>query len=214
MPHCCILKAIYPEQPTGALPFLLFRRLCMWRVGSASFSFSVARFTRWLLPNFSRCSLLKAARLELFPDKVRAGPSVPPSSTRAVLSTSLVSFRSCQTLENVQSLIFRSPVEGPTIRFSIFSSVVFLTILPVVPSLLTRSCRLAPQSFIPLLHSIVSSRPSVLYDRVSYAVNKRNGGSPVCGRRPTFLGPTIALGLFLRLSAVPYGYILVPIWVL
>jgi hypothetical protein len=38
-------------------------------------SFLVARFSWWLL---SSCSLLKAACPEWFPDKVRAGPGVPP----------------------------------------------------------------------------------------------------------------------------------------
>jgi hypothetical protein len=40
----------------------------------------VARFSWRVLCNFSPCSLLKAARPEWLPDKVRAGPGVPPSS--------------------------------------------------------------------------------------------------------------------------------------
>jgi hypothetical protein len=76
--HCSRLKAIRPEQPTGVPPFLRFQGLCLWRLWSASPSFSVAQFSRWLLRN---CSLLKAARPERFPDKMRAGPGVPTLSS-------------------------------------------------------------------------------------------------------------------------------------
>jgi hypothetical protein len=40
----------------------------------------MARFWQGLFSNCSHCSLLKAIRPELFPDKVQAGPGVPPSS--------------------------------------------------------------------------------------------------------------------------------------
>lgn len=40
----------------------------------------VAQFSRLLLFNCSRCSFLMATRPEWFPDKLRAGTSVPPSN--------------------------------------------------------------------------------------------------------------------------------------
>jgi hypothetical protein len=66
--------------PSFIPPFLLFWGLCLWRLWSASPSYTMARFSRWLLSNCSYCSLLKAVCPEWFPDKVWAGPGVPPSS--------------------------------------------------------------------------------------------------------------------------------------
>jgi hypothetical protein len=77
MPHCPLLKVIRPVQPISVPTFLLFRGLCLWRLWSVSASFPAARFSRWLFSNSYRCSLLKAAGLELFPLMVRAGPGVP-----------------------------------------------------------------------------------------------------------------------------------------
>jgi hypothetical protein len=160
--HCSLLKAIRPEKPTGVPPFLHFRGLCLWRLWSASPSFPVARFSRRLLSNCSLCSLLKAARPEWFPDKVWASAGVPPTSLffSQVCALDVSSFISeGATPTQCPVTHFRSPVEDPTSRFSIFSSTVFLNILPDVPSFLRRGCRLAPLQFIPLLQS-VSVRPS------------------------------------------------------
>jgi hypothetical protein len=81
MPHCSLLKALRVEQPTGVQPLLLSRGLYLWRLWSVSPFFPMARFSRWLLSNCSRCYLLNAVRLKRFPDKARAGPVVPPSSS-------------------------------------------------------------------------------------------------------------------------------------
>jgi hypothetical protein len=54
--------------------------VCLWRLWSAWPSFPVARCSRWLLSNCSRCSHLEAAHPKGFPDKVQVGPGVPPSS--------------------------------------------------------------------------------------------------------------------------------------
>jgi hypothetical protein len=73
------IRHIAPSLRLGLRPFLLFRGRCLWRLWSASFSFSVAGFSRWLLFNYSHCSLLKVARPEQLPDKLQAGPYVPSS---------------------------------------------------------------------------------------------------------------------------------------
>jgi hypothetical protein len=76
------------------------------------------------------------------------------SFLRAVLWTSLLSFQRGRCLHNVQSFASHSlPVEDLTIRFSIFSSMVFLKIMPDVLSFLRHSCHLTPRFLMPLLHS-------------------------------------------------------------
>jgi hypothetical protein len=56
--------------------FFFFRGLCLWRLWSVSPFSPVTRFSRRLLFNRSRYSLLKTVRLEWPPDKVQAGPGV------------------------------------------------------------------------------------------------------------------------------------------
>jgi hypothetical protein len=108
----------------------------------------------------AHCSILKAIR----PEKPTG---VPPFFLSRVLCFGRLFFRfgGGQSLHNVHSLTSRSPVEDPNIRFSTFSSTIFL-----------KSCRMfSPSSdvaaflrFGPLFNccipdsSIASSRPSVL----------------------------------------------------
>jgi hypothetical protein len=175
-------------------------------------SFPMARFSRWLLSNCSRCSLLKAARAERFPDKVRAGPGVPPLSS--FFSEDCALDVSCFVSEGANPstkfthplLIAQSktrlfPCRSPALRSS------------------WRSCRMSsPYSdvaavFTSVLYSIVACRalPSSLLYRRSFMTASltpcRNGmaGRPSAGGDQLLLGPFIALSLFLRLSAVPYG---------
>jgi hypothetical protein len=112
----------------------------------------LAVITLQLLP----LPLLKAKCPERFPDKVRAGPGVPPSSlffSKGCASdvTSFVSERA--EASTMSSHTSRSPGEDPTVRLSISSSTVFLKFLPDVLSFLRRNFRLGPRSFILLLHS-------------------------------------------------------------
>jgi hypothetical protein len=68
--HCPLLKAVYPKWPTGVRPFFSPRAVL-------GFTFlPVARFSRWLHSNRSRCSLLKVARPERFPVRVLVGPGL------------------------------------------------------------------------------------------------------------------------------------------
>jgi hypothetical protein len=74
------------------------------------------------------------------------------SFPRAVLWTSL-RFRGGRPLHSVQSVASRNPVEDPTIRFLISSSMVFLKIQPDGLYFLRNSCHLAPRLLKMLLHS-------------------------------------------------------------
>jgi hypothetical protein len=131
-----------------------------------------------------------------------------PAFPRAVHLTSLLSFRMSRQLNNSQSLTFRSPIENPTVHSSISSSTVFLKDFPNFLCFFRRSCSLASRSFIRLLHSrfvrpyrgsSCNTVPApVLADRVPWAVQEPSSGSD-----QLLLGPTIALGLFLRLSVTP-----------
>jgi hypothetical protein len=65
--------------------------------------------------------------------------------------------------------------------------------------------------------SVETSRPSVLYDSVPYAVQERHGGSSVCGRGPSSSGThdrlesvSSAVGGALRLCRSPYRSSRVP----
>jgi hypothetical protein len=63
----------------------------------------------------------------------------------------------------------------------------------------------------PLFHccivgpSIISSRLSVLYDCVPYAVQERHSGSSVCGWQPTSSGTHHCPGSISPLSVATYG---------
>jgi hypothetical protein len=117
----------------------------------------VARFSRWFLPNRSRCSLLKGARLDGFPDKDRAGPSLPPSSSfgrcgqnylqcpvflylRLLLCVQCLRVWAGRNLHSVLTFIFRILTEGSTLRFKISSTRAFLKIPLDIFSLPKRSC--------------------------------------------------------------------------
>jgi hypothetical protein len=84
-----------------------------------------------------------------------------------------------------------------TIRFADFTTMVFLNILLNVLFLLRHNCHLALRSLILFLCScpfrrlfptVVSSRPSSLYERVPYAALKPYGESSICERWPTSCG--------------------------
>lgn len=57
--------------------------------------------------------------------------------------------------------------------------------------------------------SIVSSRPSVLSDRVPYVVQEQHGGSSVCEQRPTCSGTHRRPGYF---SSAVVGAVRSPFW--
>jgi hypothetical protein len=118
----------------------------------------VARFSRWLFSNSSRCSLLKAARPKQSPHRVPVDPGTSPSScfsdrwrqnylewrcfyisgSYSVCSL-FFRFGGGRPLHIVLTLIFCSLMVVPTIRFATSSSAVFQKILPDVLSFLRRS---------------------------------------------------------------------------
>jgi hypothetical protein len=103
-------------------------------------------------------------------------------------------------------LSFRSPVEDPTVRFSIYSYRISTPSSDVAALLLLGSLF---HCYIPC-PSVVSSRTSVLYDRVPYAVQERQCRSTFLEERPTSAGThhrpesaSSAAGRALRLDAGP-----------
>jgi hypothetical protein len=106
--------------------------------------------TLQLLP----CSLLKAARPKRFPDKLQAGSGVLPSSSfpRAVLWTSLLSFRRGPTLHNIQTPTFINPMESSTARFATTSPWVCPNVSYNVFLLPRGSSCFRPLSLTPLLN--------------------------------------------------------------
>jgi hypothetical protein len=118
MPHCSFLKAVRPEY-LAAIPPFLFWGLCLWRLLSALPSFPVARFSWWLLPNYSLCSLLKAACPERFPDNVWAGPGMQlsPPFPRAVHWTFLLLFQMGADSSTMPSQSLPIPIWRPSYSF-------------------------------------------------------------------------------------------------
>jgi hypothetical protein len=154
-------------------------------IGLALPSFPVTQFSRWLFSNCSHCSLLKAARPERFPDKMPAGPVLLLTSSfpRAVLLTSLLSFRRGPTLHDAQSLTFRNlmksrllasrPPTGEFVRGPHVMSSRF-------PDVAAVSC------FVLWCRCPLSWR--VPYDYVRCVVQERHSGSTVLRWRPTSAG--------------------------
>jgi hypothetical protein len=92
-----------------------------------------------------------------------------------------------------------------------------LMLLSPVLSFPRHSCCLAPRSFIPLLQSrLFCPLFSIINPLWLWHLLCRNGttGHPSTGGSQLLPGPTIAVGPFLRLLVVPYGYMPVPISVL
>jgi hypothetical protein len=157
--------------PNSLPTYLLFQGLCLWRLWSVSSFSPVARFSRWLLSNCFRCSLLKATRPEPFPHKMVFGPGLLPSFfwsmqaklpgvanafTSPALAVCAVSFVSNGVdLSAVFSHLrtFCRPVENATARFAISNPKVFLTVLLNALLLPRRSCFFKSRSLIPLLLS-------------------------------------------------------------
>jgi hypothetical protein len=81
MLNCSLLRAIRLEWPTGVPPFLLFRGLCLRHLCLVLPSLPTARFSRCLLSNHSRFSLLKADHPKRLPDKARVSLGLLPSSS-------------------------------------------------------------------------------------------------------------------------------------
>jgi hypothetical protein len=84
MSHCYLLKAVRPEQPNDIPQFLLFRGFLL----VASSCCSAPRLARRLSNRYHR-SLLKGARLEQPPSKVRVDPGA--SASAVLLRSSSVS---------------------------------------------------------------------------------------------------------------------------
>jgi hypothetical protein len=123
---------------------------------------------------------------------------------------------------NILIFIFRILTGGSTLRFTISSTRAFLNILPDVLLLPRRSYFCRSRSLFPLKptgfarHLFTKVRPFwVLGRALSLPCPLHRTGTArrvnILEGRPTTLGPTIALGPFLRLTAALYFYMRVPI---
>jgi hypothetical protein len=209
----------------NTVPLLLWEQACLWRSYLATgphatlyrhFFFSkgcacdVCYRPRMVITLQLLCySLLKAACPERFPEKLRAGPGVPPSSLffsegcaldvpsfiSKGANPSTMSSHSLLAAWQKTRLLTSWPPFWESAWWSCWMSSRFLdvtTVLHLGP--LFTCCFLGP--------SLVSSRSLVLYDCGAHAVRDGMVGHPSLGGGQFLLGPTSALGLFLQLLAV------------
>jgi hypothetical protein len=220
MIYCSLLKDIRPEKSTGVPPFLLFQGLCLWRLWSDSPSFPAARFSGWLLSNWSRYSLLKAARPVRFPDKVRAGPGVSPSSSISGCAFDVSSFVSeggdfsMMSSHSLPVTRWKPRLLAPRLpaRKSVWLSCWMPSCFLYIPvgrghgplcHCWSRSTFLLQRpSFRGSAYSIVLSWSLTT---VSLARRRNSTAGQLCSGSGRLLsGPTIALDQFLCLSTAPY----------